>query len=63
MPQLIALALVGGVIFVAIRALRSQMKSVGEELERRERMRAEKDIRPLRQDPDGIYRPAGDEEK
>ena len=63
MPQLIALALVGGVVFIAFRALRSQMKSVGEELERRERMKSEKDIKPLRQDPDGIYRPAGDDDR
>jgi hypothetical protein len=62
MPQLLALALIGGVVFFAVRGFRRQMKSVGEEMERREKMKAEKDVKPLRQDPDGVYRPAGDDQ-
>jgi hypothetical protein len=55
MPQVIALGLVGGLVWFAWRALSREMKRVGEELNS-----ASRDVTPLEQGKDGIYRPKGD---
>jgi hypothetical protein len=55
MPQVIALALIGGAAWFAWRSFKRQMIQVGEELRRRENDARE--ITPLERGEDGIYRP------
>ncbi len=54
MPQLLGIALIGGVVWLAYRAISKQMAKVGEEL--REAERNAKPV-PLKRDDDGIFRP------
>lgn len=56
MPQLIAIALVGGAAWLAWRALRKEMARVGEELHEAERVRNDSPTR-LERGPDGVWRP------
>lgn len=55
MPQVLALALVGGVAWLAWRALKAQMARIGEEL--RDRENAGRQVTPLERGEDGVYRP------
>lgn len=57
MPQLIAIALVGGVVWVAWRALQREMARVGDELADRERTKSAEKVEHLERDADGVYRP------
>jgi hypothetical protein len=61
MPQFIAIALIGGLVYFAWRALKREMRRVGDELEHHERGSAERKATILRQDEDGIYRPRKDD--
>ena len=58
MPQVLALALIGGAAWFAWRALKRQMRQVGEELRRRENVGRE--VTPLERGEDGVYRPKDD---
>ena len=57
MPQILAIALIGGVAWFAVRAFRKEMARVGEEVRRQEAKSAAKEIEPLEQGKDGVYRP------
>jgi len=58
--QLVAVGLVGGLLWYGYRAFKREMKRVGEEMREEERKAAKKTA--LKQDADGIYRPKkGDE--
>ena len=60
MPQLIAVGLVGGLIWYAWRALKRQMETVGEELRQQEASRDPKTpqtVESLEKGEDGVYRP------
>lgn len=54
MPQVIALGLVGGLAWFAWRAFSREMARIGEELKRQQGSR---DVTPLKQGEDGVYRP------
>ena len=56
MPQLIALALVGGLGWYAWRALKREMSRVGNELKRDE-VKREAQPTVLERGEDGVYRP------
>lgn len=56
MPQLIALALIGGVVWFAYRALKREMARVGSETRDAERGDKRK-VDALEKGPDGVYRP------
>ena len=56
MPQLIALALVGGLGWYAWRALKREMTRVGEEL-KRDDVKADASPTVLEPGEDGVYRP------
>lgn len=55
MPQLIALGLIGGVVWYAYRAFKRQMASVGEEIKKTEAATISVDA--LEKGEDGVYRP------
>ena len=59
MPQLIAIALVGGLVFYAYRAFKREMERVGRETEKADKKRPGKS---LQEGEDGVYRPADGEE-
>ena len=64
MPQLIAIALVGGVAWYAWRAFRKEMARVGGELRDAEKVRVrpdEKKVTQLEKGADGVYRPGRDD--
>ena len=56
MPQLIGLALVGGALWYGYRAFKREMDRVGKETREAEAKLKEKTV--LREDADGVYRPA-----
>lgn len=56
MPQLIALALVGGLGWYAWRAFKREMARVGDEL-RKDEVKAENQPTVLERGEDGVYRP------
>ncbi|MCG6858984.1 MAG: hypothetical protein LJE67_13060 [Salaquimonas sp.] len=56
MPQLIALALVGGLGWYAWRALKREMTRVGDEL-RHDEVKANDQPTVLERGEDGVYRP------
>ena len=56
MPQLLAIALIGGVVWYAYRAFKKEMARVAEEVQRAEAKKEEQS--KLVQGEDGIYRPA-----
>ena len=57
MPQLIAVALIGGVLWYGYRAFKREMERVGRET--REAEQAKKEVTSLRKGKDGVYRPSG----
>jgi len=57
MPQLIAIGLVGGLVWYGYRAFKRQMAAVGEELKKAEKPPAAKDLDALEMGEDGVYRP------
>lgn len=57
MPQLIALGLVGGLVWYGYRAFKKQMEKVGEELKNAEGKAAMKNVDALEKGQDGVYRP------
>ncbi|MEM7289753.1 MAG: hypothetical protein AAF412_05205 [Pseudomonadota bacterium] len=60
MPQLIGIALIGGVIWYGYRALKREMERVGRETRKAEAKATSKTV--LRQDDDGVYRPINRED-
>ena len=54
MPQLLGAILIGGVVWLAWRALRREMTRVEKELDRQD---SATDATRLEQDSDGVYRP------
>ena len=58
--QLIAVGLVGGLLWYGYRAFKREMKRVGEEMREEERKKASKTV--LKQDSDGVYRPKKSDE-
>jgi len=61
MVQLIAIGLVGGLVWYGYRAFKRQMQSVGEELKKTAEKagadKTRKSVDALEQGPDGVYRP------
>jgi hypothetical protein len=57
MPQLVAIALIGGVIWYAWRALKREMGRIGNEVAEHEHKAAAKKAPVLEKGPDGVYRP------
>lgn len=55
MPQLIAVALVGGVVWYGYRVFKREMERVGRET--REAENRTKSVTPLQKGKDGVYRP------
>ena len=60
MPQILAIVLVGAVIWYAWRALKREMKRVDSEVRSQENKKTMRDVTPLEQDKDGVYRPSRD---
>jgi len=61
LPQLIGLALIGGVVWYGYRAFKREMERVGRQTrEAEKRATAAKRGKPLVRGEDGIYRPDGD---
>jgi hypothetical protein len=60
MPQLLAIVLVGAVIWYAWRALKREMTRVDTEVRGQENNKTIRDVTPLEQDKDGVYRPKKD---
>ena len=57
MPQMIALALLGGLGWYAWRAFRREMDRIGAQVADEERKRTAKEVTVLEEGPDGVYRP------
>ncbi len=57
MPQLVAVALIGGVVWYAWRVLRREMARIGREVAEQENKKAAKDVTILEKGEDGVYRP------
>ncbi len=57
--QLIAVGLVGGLVWYGYRAFKREMKRVGEQIREEEKKAASKTV--LKQDEDGVYRPTKDD--
>jgi hypothetical protein len=57
MPQLVAIALIGGVVWYAWRVLRREMARIGREVAEQESKKASKDATILEKGEDGVYRP------
>lgn len=62
MPQLIAVALIGGVIWYGYRAFKREMERVGRETREADLNAKKDDAMPLQKGEDGVYRP-GDTDK
>ncbi len=60
MPQLIALALIGGVVWIGYKAFKKEMTRVADELEEAEEKKAMKEVTSLEEGDDGVYRPKGE---
>ena len=56
MPQLIAVALIGGVLWYGYRAFKREMERVGRETRKAEKTRQE--VASLKKGKDGVYRPS-----
>ena len=59
MPQLIALGLIGGVVWLGYRALKREVARINEETRAAENKAKQKTA--LKQGEDGVYRPADDD--
>jgi hypothetical protein len=57
MPQLVAVALIGGVVWYAWRVLRREMARIGREMAEQDSKKAAKDVTILEKGEDGVYRP------
>ena len=57
MPQLIAIGLVGGLVWVGYRAFKRQMDRVGKEMRDQQKTRGAKLADKLELGEDGVYRP------
>jgi hypothetical protein len=57
MPQLVAIALVGGLVWYAWRALKREMARIGNEVAEQETKKAAREATVLEKGPDGVYRP------
>ncbi|MEM7214076.1 MAG: hypothetical protein AAF423_00935 [Pseudomonadota bacterium] len=63
MPQLIGLALIGGLVWFGYRALKREMERIGRETREAERKAEEaKRGKELVPGEDGVYRPSGHDE-
>jgi len=60
MPQLIALGLIGGVVWYGWRALKKEVVRINEETRKAEKK--SRTVTPLQQDEDGVYRVSKDDE-
>ncbi|MEM9279474.1 MAG: hypothetical protein AAGA76_12940 [Pseudomonadota bacterium] len=64
MPQLIGLALIGGILWYGYRALKREMERIGRETREAERKAQEaKRGKELVPDENGVYRPAEPDEE
>lgn len=59
MPQLIAIGLIGGVVWYGYKALKREMARINEETRSAEKKAKSKTI--LKQDKDGVYRPVDED--
>ena len=59
MPQLIAIGLIGGVVWYGYKALKREISRINEETRAAEKKTKTKTV--LKQDKDGVYRPMDDE--
>jgi len=59
MPQLIALGLIGGVVWYGYRALKREMARINTETRAAEKQAKSQKV--LKQDKDGVYRPTDEE--
>jgi hypothetical protein len=57
MPQLVAVALIGGVVWYAWRVLKREMARIGREVAEQEDRKAAKEATVLEKGEDGVYRP------
>lgn len=61
MPQLIALALIGLVVWYAWQALKREMARVGEDVKQDEEPRPQRQVTALEKGEDGVYRPRAED--
>jgi len=59
MPQLIAIGLIGGVVWYGYRALKREMERINKETRAQEKKAKSQTV--LKQDKDGVYRPVDEE--
>ena len=59
MPQLIAIGLLGGVVWYGYRALKREMERINKETRAAEQKAKAQTV--LKQDEDGVYRPVDEE--
>ncbi len=59
MPQLIAIGLIGGVVWYGYRALKREMERINKETRAAEKKTKSQTV--LKQDKDGVYRPVDEE--
>ena len=59
MPQLIAIGLIGGVVWYGYRALKREMERINKETRAAEKKAKSQTV--LKQDKDGVYRPHNEE--
>ncbi len=59
MPQLIALGLIGGVVWYGYKALKREMERINKETRAAEKKAKNQTV--LKQDKDGVYRPMDEE--
>lgn len=59
MPQLIAIGLIGGVVWYGYKAFKREMDRINAETRAAEKKKTTKTV--LKQDKDGVYRPMDDE--
>ncbi len=59
MPQLIAIGLLGGVVWYGYRALKREMERINKETRAAEKKAKAQTV--LKQDKDGVYRPVDEE--
>lgn len=57
MPQLIAIALIGGLLWYAWRAFKREMARIGSEVAKQEKPGKAPDVTVLEKGKDGVYRP------
>jgi len=59
MPQLIAIGLIGGVVWYGYRALKREMERINKETRAEEKKAKSQTV--LKQDKDGVYRPTDED--